>query len=488
VNTRTAILSLIIALVLAVAAWFVLRPKPVPPPPVKTWLATLDPLRVASMRVTWADKRSVTLEKSVVPGIWVLMPGAGASWPVGTNQVRGAMRLFADLDALPPSEGNPPASGTDITIKFDDGTEHSLKMAEASLGGKTIVVVHGPPDSIRMGDGRLDKMFQGRLLAWRQPSALCGSASDSAGDPSRIKLQSTGRQVTLGATLGKWGVQAPQAAPADQGVCAELLQKLAALPVQKFIDEGLADTATGLNAPTAMVEVDTDFRVAKGADVERRVLLQKVTVGGPADATGAKLYARLEANWKDPSKPGSLVAWSALAVINQSDLAPITAEATAYLSKVSTQKLVADVSGLVMRADDNALQVKPGAAPEASRSVRLARTLDGWRYKPESGEPKAPSPSGAAQIDALIHLLCEQPADAMGFEAPSGSKAIALIEIQGGDGPAQQVGAGVAEVTPAGKPAQGALVLRVGAVFRVYLGKAALDIAKWIAEELPPEG
>jgi hypothetical protein len=493
VNTRTAILALVVALVVAGAGWVALRPKPAPPPPTKTWLASLDPLRVTSTRVTWADKQAVTLERSVVPGSWVLMPGSGgngsgAPWPVAINQVRGALRLFADLDATPPSDGAPPAGGTDVMIKFEDGSEHTLTMSEASLGGKTLVVVHGPPDTIRMGDAGLSKMFQGRLLAWRQPSALCGSASDAPGDPSRIKLQSTGRQVTLGATLGKWGILAPEAAPADQATCAQLLQKLGALPVQKFIDESLPDTATGLSAPTAMIDVDTDFRIAKGAEVERRVLTQKVTVGGPADATGTKLYARLEATWKDPSKPGSLLAWSALAVLNQSDLAPITAESTAYLSKVSTQKLLADINGLVLMADDSAMQVKSPTAQPGARSVRLARTLDGWRYKPDSGEPKAPAPSAAAQIDALTHLLSEQPADAMGFEAPSGVKAIAMIEVQGGEGPAQQIGAGLAEVTPAGKSAQAALVLRAGPVFRAYLGKAAIDIAKWIAEELPPEG
>jgi hypothetical protein len=495
VNKRTAVISLIVTLVMAALAWFALKPKPVPPPPPQTWLKSLDPLEVTAFAVRWSDGKSAAIERSEVPGVWVLrQSGAGAEppWPVPGNRVNGAVRLLSELDAIAPSEGQAPAAGTRVTVRTRDGAEHALTISEAALGGKAMVVVHGPPDTVRLADAGLAKMFQDGLRAWRESGVLEASAGDASnpGEVSRVRLQTVGRQITLGRTKGKWGVREPVAAPADGAACNQLVEHLGQLPVQRILAEKLADSATGLSNPTAMVECDSDFVVTSGdsggGGTARRVLLQKITVGGPADTTREKLYALVSAVWMDPATRKAEPVWGpALIVVNRSDLNTLRAEPSAYLSKLSSEVPAADVSAFVLTASGDAMTVNPKASE--SRRVRVVRTLDGWRYRPEQGEPRVIAPAVVTRLESFIRLLTDQPADAVGLEPPRETSPMAVVSLESGLGAAQEVGIGAAEVTPPGNGAQTALVVRSGSVFRVYVGKVG-ELVRWIAEELPPEG
>ncbi len=155
---------------------------------------------------------------------------------------------------------------------------------------------------------------------------------------------------------------------------------------------------------------ESDFRIAAGGDVIRRVLRQTVEVGGPTDVAATKMYARAQAEWLDPSAGKGEVVWGpVLATIDRADLNGFTAEPTAYVSKLSVETPVADVGGFVLAEQEQASSPKSEKA--LGRSVRVTRTLDGWRFKPDQGEMRTPSPSDMTQIDAMIHLVCEQPAD-----------------------------------------------------------------------------
>jgi hypothetical protein len=284
-------------------------------------------------------------------------------------------------------------------------------------------------------------------------------------------------------------VQFPVGVPADQGACGQVLQRLGALPIKAFLEDQ-PDSMTGLANPSAKIETESDFRIAAGGNVIRRVLRQTVAVGGPADTAATKMYARVQAEWLDPSTGKSEVVWGpVLATIDRADLNGFTAEPTAYVSKMSVETPVADVGGFVLAEQVQAAPDKPeNASAKSGRSVRVTRTLDGWRFKPDQGEMRTPSPSDMTQIDALVHLVCEQPADAVRLEPVTGTKGIAQIDVRVGPGPTLGGLVGIAEFTPPGKQAQPALVLQVGPVIRVYLGKAALGVAQWISDQLPPEG
>ena len=184
-NTRTALLSLVVALVLVGAGWFFLRPKPVPPPPAPTWLRLLDPQQVGAISVKWADGQSAVIERSPVPDTWVLIQHSSKgpqppAWPVGSVQIRIALRLIADLEAVAPAEAAAPTASTTVTIKFRDGSEHQLTLSEMSLGGKTLVKIHGPPDSFRLGQANLSQMFQEGLRAWRSRGAVATVSQENA--------------------------------------------------------------------------------------------------------------------------------------------------------------------------------------------------------------------------------------------------------------------------------------------------------------------
>ena len=130
----------------------------------------------------------------------------------------------------------------------------------------------------------------------------------------------------------------------------------------------------------------------------RRVLKQTVTPGGgPTDPTGKLLYASIRADWKDPAKGTPEAAWGpVLVMVNRADVSALSADLAPYVSRQATLSPVADIKGLTLVPSDAALTEAPApdpAKPQASpsRAVRLTRTLDGWRYKPDQGELRTPT-------------------------------------------------------------------------------------------------
>jgi hypothetical protein len=492
VNTRTALVSLVLAIALAAGAWLALKPAPAPPPASKTWINSLNTGQVTAMAVRWQDGQSATIKQSATPQVWILTlvdakgSAQGAAWPVDAGRVQATLRLIGELATLPPAAAGPNAAGTTVTLKTESGVEHTLSLSEAALGGKTLVHIEGTPDSFRLADAGLVRLFaQDGLRAWRTTTAF----SQDASDISRVRMETTGRQITLARVQGHWGVQSPVVAPADQAAAAQLGARLIALPVVRFL-EGTPDAATGLANPAALIETETEFRTTAPEGVQRRVLTQQLKLGGPADGAAGHLYANLEATWLDPTTRKSEVAWGpALVLINRASFEPITADTTQFLSKQSIETPAADLTGFALSQSDAAMvdSGKTAAPAPPGKTVRLTRTIDGWRFKPEQGELRMPAPSDAAQIDALVHVLTQQAADAVGLEAPNATQALAIASIETG-GTSAQVGFGVAEVTPVGKAAQPALIIRSGPIYRVYLGKQALDVGRWIKDELPPEG
>src|SRR5205814_6987818 len=107
-------------------------------------------------------------------------------------------------------------------------------------------------------------------------------------------------------------------------------------------------------------------------------------VGGPADATGARLYALASAQWKDPGTGAAQSAWGpVLVMLNRADLTALKADAPTYLSRLSSETPSADVSGFVLAHDDESMLVAGAKSPSSdSRRIRVMRTLEGWRLKP----------------------------------------------------------------------------------------------------------
>lgn len=485
-NTKAAIIALVLALLGITGAFFLLRPEP-PAVVERTWLASLDPTRVGRITVGWPDGSSASLEPSAAPELWVLRSG-GVTWPVKTSRVHAALKLLSGIDAGE-AVGAGGTEGASVAVLVG-GQERRLRVSDDVLAGRALVRVEGPPDAYRLADAQVAGMFgNAGLLAWREPSPF------STEEFSRIRLQTIGRQVILGRVAGRWGVQVPVAAPADQESCTGLARTLTGLRVQRFIDQPPADEKSlGLENPGALIDTETDFRVVENGEVRRRLLLQQLKVGGPADSGGDRLFASMRAQWLDPDSRTVTAAWGpALAVVSRADLNSLTAELPAYVSRQAVQAAGVDVSRVTVVRDDEAM--KEGApGPLPGRRVVVGRYIDEWQVTPAGQETaRAAGADEVTAIERLLKVLTEQPADAVGREPPTGSRGFVRLVVEA-TGAGADIGVGTAVVAPAvkqGEPAaepQAALVLRVGGIFRVYFGAEPGQVAAWLEDVLPPEG
>jgi hypothetical protein len=486
VNTKAAIVALVLALLGIGGAYYLLRPEPgvtVQP----TWVASLDAARVERIGVSWAGGRSATLEPSPVPALWLLRMGEGV-WPVRASRVHAAVKLMAGIDAGAGAEaGRADAAVVGVTV---GGVERRFSVSGAALAGRVLVKVEGTPDSYRLVDAQIGRMFEDAgLRAWREPAAF------STEEFSRVRLQTIGRQVVVARVAGRWGGPAPVIAPADQEACAQLARTLIGLRLERIVDEAPGDEKTlGLHNPAAVIDTETDFRVVKDGDVQRTVLVQQLKVGGPVDGTGERLFASVRAQWLDPATRSMTPAWGpVLAVVSRQDLNALTAELPVYLARQTVQAAASDVSRVTVVRDDAAMtDSAPGPLP--GRQFVIGRYIDEWQVTPAGQQTaRAAGSDEANAIDRLLKVLTEQPADAVGREPPAGSKGFVRLVVEA-TGAGADIGVATAMVAPAVKKGEvaaepkPALVLRVGGIYRVYFGADPGAVAVWLEDVLPPEG
>ncbi len=476
-------------LLAAGGAWLLLRPQPAATiSAAPTWIARLD-TSLSRITVTPRGGTEMVVERSDIPDVWLLREGP-AAWPISGQRISALTRLITDLERSPAVEPAD-ASGVRVTLRDNSG-EHALSIGPAALGGKALIKIEGNTDSYRLADAGLARVFEGAgLRAWREPRPFISLTGESA-DFSRVRLQTVGRQVIVAKVAGRWGVQVPLAAPADQDSCLKVASMLAGLTLERLVDQPPGgEDALGLASPSAIIDTETDFRTVRGGDVQRRVLLQQLKIGGPADPSGKSLWASVQAQWMDPATRTVTSAWGpALGVIRRADVEPLSADVTGYLARRSVQVPSEDVSRVTVVRDDAAM--RPPATTAATpadlppRRLFFERYLDAWRMTPLNGSPREPAPSEHAELETLLELLCDIPADAIGDEPPAGTVSMLRIRLEA-TGAGGDIGVGAAQVTKDGTT-RPAVVLRVGPLFRVYFAKPAIDVVKWLGEMVPVEG
>ena len=485
-NTKAAIVALVLALLGIGGAYFLLRPQQ-PDPPARTWLASIFPAQVNMIGLQWADGQRATIEPSDIPALWLLKDGEN-TWPVRASRVHAAIKLMSEVDGAPVAEAGPAEA---LTVHVGGAAKlQRFRVSGDVLGGRVLVKIEGPPDAFRLADAGIARMFErGALKAWREPAPFVTA------EFSRVRLQTIGRQVVVARVAGRWGVQAPVIAPADQEACEQLSRTLTGLRLERIVDGAPGDEKTlGLHNPEAVIDTETDFRVVKDGDVERTVLVQQLKIGGPVDGTGERLFASVRAQWLNPAAREMTPAWGpVLAVVSRQDLNALTAELPVYLARQAVQAAAVDVSRVTVVRDDDAMRESaPGPLP--GRRVVVGRYIDEWQVTPVGADTaRAAGAEEVAAIERLLRVLTERPADAVGREPPAGTRGFVRLVVEA-TGAGADIGVGTAVVAPAAKKGeaaaepQAALVLRVGGIYRVYFGADASAVGHWLEDVLPPEG
>ncbi len=451
------IVALVVALVLALAGFMLLRP-PSGGSPHAGPLLNVEASKITEIRIA-APGAEPQVARRLPGGSWVIILGNAEPWPATGERIRPALRILSTLEPVRPAERD--AEVVDfvtVTLTQEDGAIRTLRLAPRSLAGAVLVEVDTPSGVRRAWvDADISGMLVGTGLGeWRDRSAMGGLD----GDVSRIRLRlggEGGADLALGRIEGRWALTSPVAEPAEPDAVARLFRLIGDTGVVDFLDQG-PPAGTGLDTPAAVLVLESDHR--DPSDPARVTTRQRtLEVGRISDISGRNVFARLSG--QSGSRGGGSGAWSRVVVLNGQPLAEITTDPARYIARKALQTPAADIGRLVVTDETG-----------QSRKGGFTRSLDGWRRLDGAGLGLALAPADGPGLQAMLDILTAAQADAVLLRQPPDVTWAATIEVQSlGNMPLARVRLGVM--------GDGKGVLGDEGVWRVYPAAAVKGGLDW---------
>lgn len=424
---RTAVIvALVFAVGLAFATFVVLRrPAPASPAPV-AWLAALSESSTDAIRFSWGEQTDDLRIVADPAAGWKLersAPAGGlARWPVQAAQVRGGLRLLADLAKLHHSDQAVMRNAQTTLIAFSKGTSDvgSIRIATKGLGGQAPAIIGDTPSRFVFVEEALSRAFlREGVLQWRTPLAFPGMATTA----QRIVIENSTAKVELVRSRGAWIVGEPLRTPASEAAMKQLLATLASIPISKFADDADPnDAKIGLASPIASIRVETPLPGAEGAS-HRRMLVERIDVGGPADVARTAMFVRAGATIEGANGESSPAWGPVVAVVDRSRLDPIAGEPGAYASKAVLRESPADI-------------VRLRVVDPTGERAGYTRTIDGWFGMDNDGKLGAKVEGERSKaLLGLIELLCAERASEVRRDQVDAMEVVVTIEPGVTDGP-----------------------------------------------------
>jgi len=455
--------SLILAIVLAGLAAFLLRPTP--PAPTASPILAFRPSDVEEIRIVLPGKVERLIRAGEGWSHLVAGEPEESAWPVSPSNVEGALRLLTAMIGEPIDPGEAPRTGSQApVIEIDVGSSLGVRTwrllaSPVALGGRRAITVVSPSGEMthaRVEGEIFDALLDTGPLAWREMFALPGVSLDT----SRIAMRTQRGLVTLLRSRGQWLMSDPVPAPAHEPAVTDLLQRLAGIRLERFIDEPEADpeAAYGLDNPEAQVRLEREIRRATaGGEVERTIEVRDLTIGDPADLAGELRFARVTRTFRRAAPDATPEVSERIVVIQHASLERIAPQAAVYIDPRTLQRPPEDIGGVevvTLRSE----------SPEVITS--LSRTLDGWqRTIPDSPIILKQE----KRLEAFIREMCAAAADSVVIDPPTGSLIGAVgVEFKTlGAAPIAKVTVG-AVVEGQGESSVAYIGVRSGKVIRVY--------------------
>ncbi|MBC7773376.1 MAG: hypothetical protein H7210_12845 [Pyrinomonadaceae bacterium] len=407
-SIRTVILSLVVALALGGASWYLLTRQELPP--VQNGLApgvlVLDLVSsaVTSVSITAPDGATETLRRAG-QGSWNIVVNVGKpterQWRLEQTAMQSLLTRLAETRALelPTKEHIDAGVGADSTvvrITLDNGGTRTLRLSSRPLGGRGLVEIEKTGDSpagaptassapgtskpvLAVVDDSLHRLFRNSSpRAWRDTTAIAGIG----GDIARIRLQNHDRAVVLGRVANTWALLEPVTAPVDQEMVRKLIAGLAGLGIVTFFDDATPpDDTSGLSSPVARVVIETDRNMVEEGIGQKATLNRIVTttseliIGKPSDGSLQRRYAALPDNG------------SAVVAISAAGLTQEIFDAAKYISARAIETPVGDIGGVVMTPKE--LQAVPvvAAPPSADAPSPAGSTVPIASPAPPAANP-----------------------------------------------------------------------------------------------------
>lgn len=411
-SSRPAILALLITLLLAVGAYFVLRPEPAKTNPFGAFKVGDRPMAVDTTGVT-----AITIEnppaaaqvlEKAADGRWSWRESAKATrrFALDETRTRAFFRMFAEAQSIadvPEDTHLPPQPLPVVLTLRSPAGDTVIRLSPRALGGQVLaeIVDHGgKPRPAVLKDDVLTVLTSPGPSAWRDPRPL-------AADPALAsRITFTDATGTSGFGLvrrdGQWSLAAPAPAgiPADFTAVAAVIKTIDSLTITRFFDGDTQPTtaAAGLDTPSGVLTLEFDDRTIDPATQQPTVKTRtaRLVLGQPADAKGVTLYASADGG-------ATIVGVDAL------PLSKLTTPAHTLAMRTATRTPAADVG---------AVEIASG-----TRTVRLTRdSVSGrWTETLDATAPVTQDPAKAAESETILTLFTKTVADSVSFNPPAGA-------------------------------------------------------------------
>ncbi|MFG0251801.1 MAG: DUF4340 domain-containing protein [Phycisphaerales bacterium JB038] len=392
-RTPTIIL-IVLALVLAVAAFIILRTPAGPAEPQPLLGPASQPIeRFTVYRdgyiICQAERRTI----SNVPG-W--LQTAPIEHPLLTTAVETLLREALALTTEEPARGDAVSLGfKPIRASIEVDGLGTLDLGRRTVAGKAIVRQRGEGDAYTVDDTLHRLLLDGDPVAWRKRD-LFDNLSVEVG---RVRLTRGEETLHLARLRGAWRVLEPVGEVANETAVQQLLAYLIDSDVQSFILDEPDDLARfGLAEPSLSVTVETyRKRFGPGGEVEVESDTQTLHIGGPADIAAATFYAKR----------------------GQRDCVTTVAAPLVAMLGTPLTDLLSPVAAPLQQTDIAAVELD-----QADQRTTLTRTLEGWAAAPALGDRTANQ-----LAEEVLTLLCVTEALEVALPAGDADRPPAAVTI-----------------------------------------------------------
>ncbi len=432
--TRKGLLILLaVTLGLGLATLAVLkRPAKAPNAPVD-WLVTTDlqTLKSLEIEVPPAVRASFTPDRA--SGEWLLRREdlARAVWPVGTNNLRGLLRLLQEsagrIEETRPGEVPAAVGETRLLFRGPDDIQRVISVSPDAIGGFVTVAISSD-DPKRHVIARLDAGVAGTLTAegidaWRKLAPLPREGADT----TALTLSLRRPAVRIVRSEAKWTVTDPVKHPADHEAMGVLFAQLSSLRAAKLVDDPPDAATLGVSDPaTPMIEVWSGVR-RNPTDPDRGQIVERVRLGAPADVARTTRFVVVEASFEEGETRTEL--WGPVVMVVESDrLAAIDTKPGRYIAKRAVDLPAPDAIGFAIRAPEGDMSENPpgASATVPSDSMVVVRAGEGFNVLAPPNPPSALPLDEVENAKGLITLLCETPARRVEVHAGVEDQAIVI--------------------------------------------------------------
>lgn len=403
-SKASVVISVVVALALAVAAYFALGP--VRPSAGRAAAAggpalPFSPADVAVLAVTSPDadaNRPARVARSLLLGGWALWPDGApesAAWPVRASNMQGALRVLNDLRT---------AAGPVAEVGFGGGvrlTLHSGRVWEVRFDPATVAGVRRAtviaPDGTRMAAtceaAVAEALLRPGPRGWREDLAFPAMGPEL----ESIVLQSGVSMVRLDRAGAGWVVSAPVAASAEASAVADLIRSVSAIRVHAVPEYAPGASPPDDANPVASIQITEARRVGEESVRLRRTLGVQ---GSPGGLAGLWTKSRLEVSTVNAtSSAAHSGSWAWNLSVDTGTVARITAAPEAYISRTAWAGDLGSVGSL---------EITPTGSTHPTLTLR--RGLDGWS---NDGAPL--NPAVMAHPGEIVTLLTTRKADRVEF-------------------------------------------------------------------------